>query len=261
MMAVLAPFYPVLVMFSLPVTQCFILKGGHKLYLLGTSFSLPSMGNLLSTSFFPLALAGLAGLIFLKVFVFKKKKKDWSKSGQIPWRFTNPKAPGDGAGLLAGVRVVEIASVFAAPSCSRIFADRMYTKFAILSFRLQRPLLLCSVVLIPLLMLSFSVGAEVIKVEGPANCDSMRDNLLKYANSERQARRVGLLFEGLNPGKASVIIDLKKNRQEFIELLTSADVLITNIRKHQIRKLRLDYDQIKDEVPHLVVGQVRINLV
>ena len=110
-------------------------------------------------------------------------------------------------------------------------------------------------------MLSFSVGAEVIKVEGPANCDSMRDNLLKYANSERQARRVGLLFEGLNPGKASVIIDLKKNRQEFIELLTSADVLITNIRKHQIRKLRLDYDQIKDEVPHLVVGQVRINLV
>ena len=85
----------------------------------------------------------------------------------------------------------------------------------------------------------------------------MRDNLLKFANAERQTRRVSLSFEGLNPGKASVIIDLKKNRQEFIKLLKNADVLITNIRKHQLRKLQLDYDQIKCELPHLVVGQVR----
>ena len=96
----------------------------------------------------------------------------------------------------------------------------------------------------------------MIKVEGPDNCDPMRDNMLKYLDSDRKARRVGIFFEGLNPGKASVIIDLKKNRADFIKMLKDADVLITNIRRHQIRKLKLDYDQIKDELPHLVVGHV-----
>ena len=102
----------------------------------------------------------------------------------------------------------------------------------------------------------FPVGAEVIKVEGRDTCDSMRDNMLKYSSAERQARRVSIFFEGLNPGKASVIIDLKKNREEFIKILKNADVLITNIRRFQLQKLQLDYDQIKDELPHLVVGQV-----
>lgn len=97
----------------------------------------------------------------------------------------------------------------------------------------------------------------MIKVEGPDNCDSLRDNMLKYSSSERQARRVSIFFEGLNPGKASVIVDLKKNRQEFIEILKNADVLITNVRRFQLRKLQLDYDQIKDELPHLVYAQVR----
>ena len=100
------------------------------------------------------------------------------------------------------------------------------------------------------------MGAEVIKVEGPKNCDLMRDNLLAFSTSDRKARRVSILFEGLNPGKASVIIDLKKNRADFINMLKDADVLITNMRVHQIRALNLDYDQIKDELPHLVVGQV-----
>ena len=71
--------------------------------------------------------AGLLGAIFLKRIVCKKKKKDWSSSGQVPWQFTNAQVPGQGAPLLAGVRVVEIASVAAAPGCSRIFADRKYT--------------------------------------------------------------------------------------------------------------------------------------
>ena len=69
--------------------------------------------------------AGLLGLIFLKKTICKKKKKNWSTFGQLPWPHIKAQAPGHGAPLLAGVRVVEIASVAAAPSCSRIFADRM----------------------------------------------------------------------------------------------------------------------------------------
>ena len=69
--------------------------------------------------------AGLLGLIFLRLTICKKKKKDWSKSGQLPWPRIKAQAPGHGAPLLAGVRVVEISSVAAGPSCARIFADRM----------------------------------------------------------------------------------------------------------------------------------------
>ena len=95
------------------------------------------MGNFLSTlvrrigRVLPIGLVALAGLAFLKLVVFKKKKKNWSTSGQVPWNFSNPHGPGQGAALLAGVRVVEIASVFAAPSCSRVFADRMYAAVAL----------------------------------------------------------------------------------------------------------------------------------
>ena len=86
----------------------------------------------------------------------------------------------------------------------------------------------------------------------------MRDNMLKYSSAQRQSRRVSIFFEGVNAGKASVIVDLKKNRDEFINILKDADVLITNIRRHQLRKLQLDYDQIKDDVPHLIVAQVHV---
>ena len=70
--------------------------------------------------------AGVLGVILLKRVICKKKKKDWSSSGQVPWQYSNARVPGQGAPVLAGVRVVEIASVAAAPGCSRLFADRTH---------------------------------------------------------------------------------------------------------------------------------------
>ena len=45
--------------------------------------------------------AGLLGLVFLKK-IFKKKKKNWSTFGQLPWPHIKAQAPGHGAPLLAG---------------------------------------------------------------------------------------------------------------------------------------------------------------
>ena len=107
-----------------------------------------------------------------------------------------------------------------------------------------------------------SHGAEVIKVEGPggagAGGDMIRDLFLQVAPKERQERGVGLFFEGLNCGKKSVCMDLKKKeeRAAFIEMLKGADVLVTNVRPNQLAGLGLDYDDIKQELPHLIFAHL-----
>ncbi len=168
-------------------------------------------------------------LILVVLKTLTAKKTDPKKDGQAPYPEAAPVAPGKGTPVLHGVRVVELASVAAAPSCARLLADH---------------------------------GADVIKVEGPggagAGGDMIRDLFLQVAPKERKQRGVGLFFEGLNCGKKSVCMDLKKKEERtlLVEMLKEADVLVTNIRPKQLAGLGLDYDDIKDEVPHLIFAHL-----
>jgi crotonobetainyl-CoA:carnitine CoA-transferase CaiB-like acyl-CoA transferase len=157
----------------------------------------------------------------------KRNKRNPMKDNQVPWPATTALAPGLGTPVMHGVRVVELASVAAAPSVARLFAD---------------------------------LGAEVIKVEGPGGAgnggDPIRDMFLEAASKERVERNVGIFFEGMHCGKKSVCLDLKKDRGALIAMLREADVFVTNVRPHQLKGLGLDYDDIKDELPHLVVAHL-----
>eukprot|EP00941_MAST-03F_sp_MAST-3F-sp1_P001493 g1493.t1 len=168
----------------------------------------------------------------LGVYAISKRRKHRSSSTKdepIPKRHMEGQPPGKNAPLMHGIRVVEISTIIAAPSACRIFRD---------------------------------LGAEVVKIEGPGGPgsgeDPLRSALVQFSGAARVSRGVSPVFETQNLGKLSVVLDLKKDRTKLIEILKNADVLITNVRKHQLRGLRLDYDQLiaEKDLQHLIVGHI-----
>jgi crotonobetainyl-CoA:carnitine CoA-transferase CaiB-like acyl-CoA transferase len=161
-----------------------------------------------------------------------RRARDPATEGQEPLpppAFPPEAPPGGGAPLFHGVRVVEVSTIIAAPSAARFFAD---------------------------------LGAQVVKVEGPGGPgrgeDPLRSALVQFAGRERAARGVSPVFEAQNVGKLSVCLDLarEEGRAALVDVLRDADVLITNVRMHQLERLGLDYATLSARLPHLVVGHV-----
>lgn len=94
---------------------------------------------------------------------------------------------------LAGLRVVELGQVLAAPFGGMIFSD---------------------------------LGAEVIKVERPIDGDDGRRMGPRFEGGD------ALIFGDLNRGKASVAIDFKSpdGLRDLLSLIGTADILISNLR-------------------------------
>ncbi len=115
---------------------------------------------------------------------------------------------------LAGIRILDLSAVIMGPYCTQILCD---------------------------------LGAEVIKVESPEG-DIIRN--------VGPARRKGMaaMFLANNRGKKSLGLDLSKpeGRQICVDLARTSDVLIHSMRPASIRKLGLDYDQLKAEAPQLI---------
>jgi crotonobetainyl-CoA:carnitine CoA-transferase CaiB-like acyl-CoA transferase len=82
-------------------------------------------------------------------------------------------------------------------------------------------------------------GAEVIKVEQPSIGDYARESYLA-------------LFEQTNRGKKSVEIDLKKDREAFLRLAETADVVMEGFRPGVMDRLGLGYDVLKEANPRLI---------
>jgi len=170
----------------------------------------------------------LVGLVtFVLLLRSRKKKKPRPLPTQEAHRVLPSKAPGKGAPLFAGVRVVELSTVVAAPSCARIMAD---------------------------------LGAEVVKVEEP-NGDMWRRFFLEYEagrHSHPKGGKFSTVFEAANVGKSSVVIDYStpEGKQAMKGLLKDADVFITNVRADALVRAGLDYESLKDELPHLVYGHL-----
>lgn len=151
---------------------------------------------------------------------------------------TNPLAAATGANLaspgdqriLSGIRVLELATVVAAPSACAILAD---------------------------------FGAEVLKVENPEEPDYVRawrlnDDPAKTAQADRLPQQVGTGFTQFNRGKQAIALNYQKASGLRIlkQLLAEVDVLVTNVRIKGLKKLGLDYASLAHEFPKLIYAHL-----
>jgi crotonobetainyl-CoA:carnitine CoA-transferase CaiB-like acyl-CoA transferase len=123
------------------------------------------------------------------------------------------------AGALAGVRVLDLATLIAGPGVSRYFAD---------------------------------FGADVIKVEKPGG-DSTRSMGWKPNEDDDS-----FYWKIINRGKRCVTLDLKDpaDRSVLLRLVDSADILCENMRPGRLEKLGLGPDVLLGRNPRLVVVRV-----
>lgn len=123
---------------------------------------------------------------------------------------------------LKNCRVVELGSFVAAPSCARLLGEW---------------------------------GADVIKVETIGG-DAWRffGPTMSLPNMEDESPT----WEVVNAFKRDIALDLKtpEGQKIFHQLLDKADVFITNNRADALKKMKLDYDTLKEKYPRLVYALV-----
>ncbi|MFH1341182.1 MAG: CoA transferase [Pseudomonadota bacterium] len=112
-----------------------------------------------------------------------------------------------------GLRVLDFSTTIAGPHCTRMLAD---------------------------------MGAEVIKVETTEG-ETMRTRPPVRNNCSTA-------FGQLNVGKNSLVLDLKSpaGSEVIRRLIASTDVLVENFRPGVMRRLKLDYEQLKGINPKLI---------
>lgn len=121
-------------------------------------------------------------------------------------------------GPLAGVTVVALEQAVSAPMCTRTLVD---------------------------------FGARVIKVENPKGGDFARD----YDNV---VNGLAAHFVWVNRGKESVTLDLKSDSgiDTLHRLLSSADVLVSNLAPGAIARLGLTADDLAERHPRLIAVEI-----
>ena len=127
---------------------------------------------------------------------------------------------GPGGGPLAGLTVIDCASVVAGPGAARHLAD---------------------------------FGAEVIKVERPDGGDGTRS--LGWTDPDDGTT---LWWKVIGRGKRTIVLDLKTDagRQAMLKLCRRADVLIENFRPGTLERLGLGPEVLWRENPRLVITRV-----
>ncbi len=122
------------------------------------------------------------------------------------------------AGLLEGIRVIDLTSVLAGPFCCYQLAQ---------------------------------LGAEVIKVEMPGRGDLARQ---LGADPALSRQRMGASFLAQNAGKRSLTLDLKhaEGKRTFLDLAATADAVVENFRPGVMARLGLDGPQLRARNPRLV---------
>jgi len=121
--------------------------------------------------------------------------------------------------LLQGLKVVEMSTWIAAPGAAMIMGEW---------------------------------GADVIKVES-AEGDAIRRF---YPDTEEIPGNP--IFSMENRNKRGVVLNTGSpaGRAALIQILKGADIFVTNIRPGALVRARLDYDSLKDELPHLIYASV-----
>src|SRR6201996_2267691 len=124
------------------------------------------------------------------------------------------------AGPLEGVRVVELGVWVAAPATGGILADW---------------------------------GADVVKVEPPTG-----DPGRLFGRMLGLDINVSPPFEMDNRSKRSIVLDLTTDsgRATALELISGADVFVTNVRPGALRRLGLDFESVAPDNTRLVYGLI-----
>ena len=124
---------------------------------------------------------------------------------------------------LQGLKVVELGQFISAPYCAKMMAD---------------------------------LGAEVVKVEQPGSGDEAR-SYGPFPDDVPHPERSGL-FLYLNGSKLGITLDVEKatGRRLFLELLREADVLVENNPPRHMKALGLDYPQVREINPRLVMTSI-----
>ncbi|NNF15203.1 MAG: CoA transferase [Gammaproteobacteria bacterium] len=115
---------------------------------------------------------------------------------------------------LTGVRVVDLSSVVMGPLATRMLAD---------------------------------LGADVIWVESPEG------DVLRHYEPMRNTK-MGAFAMNVNRNKRSVVLDLKTETGQaaLTDLLTTADVFVTNMRRGAITRLRIDEARVRAVSPDII---------
>jgi crotonobetainyl-CoA:carnitine CoA-transferase CaiB-like acyl-CoA transferase len=93
------------------------------------------------------------------------------------------------------------------------------------------------------------LGAEVIKIEDPASKGDVGRYVPPFAEDENS-----LFFEAFNRNKKSISLDLRTAgaREVFHDLVRASDVVYSNLRGTEPRKLGLTYEQLARVNPRIV---------
>lgn len=120
---------------------------------------------------------------------------------------------------LEGIRVLDVSQVMAGPFCCMLLGD---------------------------------LGADVIKVE-PPNGDQTRS-----AMGFRLRGDDSLGFLNMNRNKRSIALDLKSapDREIFLKLAATADVIVENYRPGVVAKLGIDYDSVATINPGIIYASI-----
>ena len=121
----------------------------------------------------------------------------------------------DGKPMLEGVRIVDLTTVVFGPYCTQLLAE---------------------------------LGAEVVKIEGKGG------DAFRYAQKWSVTPGMGPGFMALNHGKKSVVLDLKNEPDlaTMRQLLSGADVFVTNVRGKALQRLGLDEAAVRALSPDIV---------
>jgi CoA:oxalate CoA-transferase len=94
------------------------------------------------------------------------------------------------------------------------------------------------------------VGAEVIKVESPSGDD--------YRHIGPFIADESVLFQALNRGKKSIMLDLSRpeDRQKALRLAATADVLVENFRPGVADKLGIGWEAVTAVNPRLIYASI-----
>lgn len=124
--------------------------------------------------------------------------------------------------LFKGVKVIDLSSVLAGPSVGTFFAE---------------------------------LGAEVIKIEHPVKKDVTRTWKLPGENKESI---ISAYFSSVNFKKSYEFLDfsIEKDRQQLLESVKDADIVLTNFKKGGQEKLGISDKQLRKQNPALIIGKI-----
>ena len=125
--------------------------------------------------------------------------------------------------IFKDLKVIELASVLAAPSVGQFFAE---------------------------------CGATVIKIENPLTFgDVTRSWKLP---SENTSNSVSAYFSAINWGKTSLSLNIyeKEDKEKLYEEIKDADIILASYKKGDAERLGVDYQTLKKINPKLIYGHI-----